>query len=100
MEKTERWTMDEKALSIAKYSNIDKYGNKRNAVKLAIIWKAKVLQNYKYVIMEMDVMDGRVFSITYDGNRQIWYLDQYERHGHLKYMDITVEAEIMRKVEE
>ncbi len=91
--------MDEKALAIAKYINNDKFGVGINVGDLVIIWKAKILQNYKYVIMEMDLINARVFSITYDGNRQIWYIDHYELSGQAKFMDITVEAEIMRNEE-
>lgn len=46
--------------------------------KLYIVWKCKVLQNWKYLIAST-LMDGVYYELTYNGNKEEWYLDAYKK---------------------
>jgi hypothetical protein len=46
--------------------------------KLYIVWKCKVLQNWKYLIAST-LMDGMYYELTYNGNKEEWYLDAYKK---------------------
>ena len=68
--------MDEIALYI-----IDQYIKERlpNAeFDLFIVWKAKALQNWKYLISST-LQDGMYYELTFNGNKQEWYLDAYQK---------------------
>jgi hypothetical protein len=43
-----------------------------------IVWKAKVLQNWKYLISST-LYDGMYYELTYDGDKRRWYLDAYKK---------------------
>ena len=43
-----------------------------------IVWKAKVLQNWKYLI-STDVPDNYYYELTFNGDKNEWYLDAYAR---------------------
>lgn len=40
------------------------------------VWKSKVLQNWKYLISST-LPDGKYYELTYNGDKQEWYLDCY-----------------------
>lgn len=42
------------------------------------VWKAKVLQNWKYLISST-LSDGMYYELTYNGDKQEWYLDAYKK---------------------
>lgn len=42
------------------------------------VWKAKVLQNWKYLISST-VPDGMYYEITYNGDKKEWYIDAYKK---------------------
>lgn len=46
--------------------------------ELFIVWKAKVLQNYKLLISS-SLPDGMYYECTYNGNKNEWYLDAYKK---------------------
>lgn len=46
--------------------------------EIYIVWKAKVLQNWKYLI-STNVPDGMYYEITYNGDKHEWYLDAYKK---------------------
>ena len=46
--------------------------------KLYIVWKCKVLQNWKYLIAST-LIDGMYYELTYNGNKEEWYLDAYKK---------------------
>ena len=46
--------------------------------KTYIVWKAKALQNWKYLI-STTLEDGMYYELTYNGDRQEWYLDAYQK---------------------
>lgn len=72
--------MDNIAVNLVKdyiISNI----NKKDIVpnfKLFIVWKCKVLQNCKYLISST-IPDGMYYELTYNGDREEWYLDAYKK---------------------
>lgn len=42
------------------------------------VWKAKVLQNWKYLISST-LSDGMYYEVTYNGDKREWYLDAYKK---------------------
>ena len=77
--------MDEKALSIVTnyiYEHLDK--SEVNSVELTdlfevyIVWKCKTLQNWKYLISST-LLDGMYYELTFNGNKNEWYLDAYKK---------------------
>ena len=43
-----------------------------------IVWKAKILQNWKYLI-STSLLDGMYYELTYNGDKREWYLDAYKK---------------------
>ena len=43
-----------------------------------IVWKAKALQNWKYLI-STTLMDGMYYELTFNGDKKEWYLDAYKK---------------------
>ena len=43
-----------------------------------IVWKCKTLQNFKY-LMSTDLHDGMYYELTFNGDKQEWYLDAYKK---------------------
>ena len=72
--------MDNKALEIVR-NYIDEHLDKSKPAPLFdvyIVWKAKVLQNWKYLIIS-SINDGMYYELTYNGDKQEWYLDAYKK---------------------
>lgn len=46
--------------------------------KVFIVWKAKVLQNWKY-LLSSTLNDGMYYELTYNGDKKEWYLDAYKK---------------------
>ena len=72
--------MDEKALSIVK-DYILEHIDKTDAIppfEVFTVWKAKVLQNWKYLISST-LPDGMYYEMTYNGDKKEWYLDAYKK---------------------
>lgn len=42
------------------------------------VWKSKILQNWKYLISS-SLHDGMYYEVTYNGNKDEWYLDAYKK---------------------
>lgn len=42
------------------------------------VWKSKVLQNWKY-LLSSTLFDGMYYELTYNGNKEEWYLDAYKK---------------------
>ncbi len=75
--------MDERALAIIKKYIIDHLDKSDNLPKfkdfgLYIVWKCKILQNWKYLISS-DLPDGMYYELTFDGDKNRWYLDAYKK---------------------
>lgn len=47
-------------------------------ISLYMVWKAKILQNWKYLI-STDAPDNYYYEVTYNGDKKEWYLDAYAR---------------------
>ena len=43
-----------------------------------IVWKCKILQNWKY-LLSTSLFDGMYYELTFNGNKQEWYLDAYKK---------------------
>ena len=72
--------MDEKALKIVEEyieEHLDKSEDKP-FFNVFIVWKAKVLQNWKYLISST-LSDGMYYELTYNGDKEEWYLDAYKK---------------------
>lgn len=46
--------------------------------ELYIVWKSKILQNWKYLISS-SLPDGMYYELTYNGDKHEWYLDAYKK---------------------
>ena len=71
---------DEKAVEIVrKYivEHLDKSDNEPT-FKVFTVWKAKVLQNWKY-LLSSTLFDGMYYELTYNGDKKEWYLDAYKK---------------------
>lgn len=42
------------------------------------VWKCKVLQNWKF-LLSTTLPDGMYYEMTYNGDKQEWYLDAYKK---------------------
>lgn len=72
--------MDEKALELVK-NYIEEHLDKSDAVPfydVFTVWKAKVLQNWKYLISST-LPDGMYYELTFNGDKREWYLDAYKK---------------------
>lgn len=72
--------MDEKAkVLVLKYiiEHLDK-SDPEPDIDVYIVWKAKVLQNWKYLISS-NLYDGMYYELTFNGDKGEWYLDAYKK---------------------
>lgn len=72
--------MDEKALDIVKRyasEHLDKTDGEIQ-FEVYIVWKAKALQNWKYLI-STTLTDGMYYELTFNGDKNEWYLDAYKK---------------------
>jgi hypothetical protein len=72
--------MDGKALDIVKdyiLKHLDK-SDPTPDFELYFVWKAKVLQNWKYLISST-LSDGMYYELTFNGDKSEWYLDAYKK---------------------
>lgn len=46
--------------------------------EIYIVWKCKILQNWKY-LLSSTLPDGMYYELTYDGDKNRWYLDAYKK---------------------
>lgn len=47
-------------------------------ITVYICWSVKILQNWKYII-RTSVEDGIIYELTYNGDKNEWYLDTYKK---------------------
>lgn len=72
--------MDEKALKIIRdyiIEHLDK-SDPEPKFEVYIVWKCKALRNWKY-LLSSSLFDGMYYELTYNGNREEWYLDAYKK---------------------
>lgn len=72
--------MDNKALSIVKDYILDHLDKTDETTDFGVytVWKAKVLQNWKYLISST-LLDGMYYELTFNGDKSEWYLDAYKK---------------------
>ena len=76
--------MDNKALAIVK-DYILKHLDKSDEIpdfEVYFVWKAKVLQNWKYLISST-LIDGMYYELTFNGDKNEWYLDAYKKFDNI-----------------
>ena len=79
--------MDSIALGIVSdYRKYGKNGNSNDTAVCFIVWKVKVLQNWKYLI-STDAVDGMYYELTYNGDKKEWYLDVYKKQKNVVIKD-------------
>ena len=81
--------MDRKAMDIVRGyvdRTLDK-DEKEKAYGIFIVWKAKIIQNWKYLI-STTLCDGMYYELTFNGDRNEWYLDVYN-----KVVNFTIEGD-------
>lgn len=72
--------MDEVALELVRgyaLNHLDKTDGTPD-FDVYIVWKAKALQNWKYLI-STTLLDGMYYELTFNGDAQEWYLDAYKK---------------------
>lgn len=72
--------MDERALKIVEEyakAHLDK-SDGEVSFDTYIVWKAKALQNWKYLI-STTLLDGMYYELTFNGDKNEWYLDAYKK---------------------
>lgn len=72
--------MDQKALDlVGQYilDHLDK-SDPKPTFEVYIVWKCKALQNWKYLISST-LYDGMYYELTYNGDKNEWYLDAYKK---------------------
>ena len=72
--------MDIKAIDIV-YDYIIEHRDKsdpKSHFDIFIVWKAKVLQNWKY-LLSSTLPDGMYYELTFNGDKNEWYLDAYKK---------------------
>lgn len=72
--------MDDRAIDIVYdyiLEHLDKSDPKPD-FKVFTVWKAKALQNWKY-LLSSTLPDGMYYELTFDGDKNNWYLDAYKK---------------------
>ena len=59
------------------YEHLDK-SDKIPDFEVFIVWKCKILQNWKYLISS-NLYDGMYYELTFNGDKNEWYLDAYKK---------------------
>lgn len=80
--------MDNKAINLVKdyvLNHLDKSDNKPN-FEIYIVWKCKILKNWKYLI-STTLPDGMYYELTYNGDKEEWYLDAYKKFENICIKD-------------
>ena len=58
--------------------HLDKGLNRVLVFQVYIVWQCKTLQNWKFLI-STDISDGMYYEVTYNGDKDEWYLDAYKK---------------------
>lgn len=48
------------------------------AFEVYTVWKCKALQNWKF-LLSSSLIDGMYYELTYNGDKDEWYLDAYKK---------------------
>ena len=82
-------TMDEKAIKIVT-NYIIAHLDKSDTVPpfdVFTVWKCKTLQNWKY-LLSSTLFDGMYYELTYNGDKNEWYLDAYKKFENKVIVEI------------
>lgn len=83
--------MDEFAVQIVRgyvehedpiYRNLSEDGDDAPDFDVYIVWKAKILQNWKY-LLSTTMEDRMYYELTYNGCKREWYLDAYIKQANV-----------------
>lgn len=80
--------MDERAIELVQNyitEHLDK-SDPEPDFGIYIVWKCKVLQNWKYLI-STTLFDGMYYELTYNGDKTEWYLDAYKKFQNVVIHD-------------
>ncbi len=94
MSKKELATKDNKALCLVEdyiRKHLDK-SFETPEFSVFIVWKCKVLQNWKYLISST-LPDGMYYELTFNGDKNEWYLDAYKKFENQAIADIEIGGE-------
>ena len=83
--------MDNEALDIVR-NYIEKHLDKSDPkaeFDVYTVWKAKVLQNWKYLISST-LPDGMYYELTFDGDEKVWFLDAYKTFENVVIPEVEV----------
>ena len=72
--------MDKVVIDLVKnyvLEHLDK-SDKTPQFEVYTVWKAKVLQNWKY-LLSTTLPDGMYYELTFNGDKGEWYLDAYKK---------------------
>ena len=72
--------MEEKALEIVRQYVSDHLDKSDGDITfdLYTVWKCKTLQNWKFLI-STSLYDGMYYEVTFNGDKNEWYLDAYKK---------------------
>ena len=72
--------MDERAIEIVRQYVLDHLDRSEEDPGFSVftVWKCKVLQNWKY-LLSTTLPDGMYYELTYNGDKDEWYLDAYKK---------------------
>lgn len=72
--------MDEVVIEIVKNYILEHLDKSDPVPKFEVytVWKCKTLQNWKY-LLSSTLFDGMYYELTYNGNKNEWYLDAYKK---------------------
>lgn len=73
-------SMDNTVIEIVKlyiFDHLDK-SDEIPEFEVFTVWKAKILQNWKYLISST-LIDGMYYEVTYNGDKNEFYLDAYKK---------------------
>lgn len=80
--------MDEKAIKIV-FDYIMTHLDKSDTIppfEVYTVWKCKALQNWKY-LLSSTLTDGMYYELTYNGDKNEWYLDAYKKFENRTIID-------------
>lgn len=84
--------MDDKVLRLVRdyvIEHLDK-SDETPSFEVFTVWKSKILQNWKYLV-STTLLDGMYYELTYDGDKNRWYLDAYKKFDNKCIMDNNIE---------
>lgn len=72
--------MDNKAIGIVRNYILEHLDKSEPIPEFTVftVWKVKALQNWKFLIAST-LPDGMYYELTYNGDKQEWYLDAYKK---------------------